>query len=1237
MPATITGLPLFDSPETTSSAQSWHSASMQLPRVVLNRDADSQTSTSVHYSTDTGTASVNTASSNPRRPEKDSADRDRVAESSPHVHSVAASSAPERVQTPQTKIKIVDGGIIARLKAKRAAERAAQTPSPEAASPLVTKSTPHSPVVSEAFGPTPSALPSDFPPTSFRTKDFWVEAPKAFDESTKSQVLARMREQLAHRRSQSYDATLFQPLDHDSGCEQHDDDAKTSSVARETSEPNLNAHPSSLDGSLSSQSPSSTRSDPPAIETITPRGTPLEDWQFHALSEITERTERSTLGNTSRHSNSIDSQFSKWSFRPKSSSSASFRRGERPVSFSGLSNISETRSDEGDLAKRSGKRRSALIAQAVETFEGGQERLSTASGSGRTPRDGAFVLASPSLAVSAPEALSPRAQGSRVSTITYAEASAAVLCKGRLLIPPLDLADAFNNPQLWQSRLCIFTATYMTVHAASIDDKPVLQLATADITCVQEQQFTSFAFKPFRVTLRDGTQHDFACSRGADRVNWIFALERAVAQSPGSRDSWIRSSGTSSIRSSKKDPIVQAVHDDEATSRATEPACPRITVDAEPRDLFGKLNEFQASNSGASAQYHDVDRFRAPEDLASTPTAFDRRYPPVSPLRTRQVSSLPLGADFGVRRGGQSISTTAAIPTMSSVASEGRKSLERSLAEARLEGRSVADSREAEPYTPEGGREWQTPRNRPTLTRDSPPLAAAESFESVDEQRRRETSHAPREDLIENVLHAIKSSDQHISSANQERERLGVFINTLAQVVTDARNDNEVRLEDILTAIYNLRQDVQALPSQVASDLVSSSNVSRPQSESIDRPLVVQDVDDGGSTSTLVEQFEAQVEAQEAAAAAKQRVRFSREYNSDEAARESLVGAQEAKQKEGQDGLVLEDEAELPKRRWSLTRTGSGKTRGPRMPNVKLWGGIDSVSQAEHAARWGGTLPRTLSAASNRLREVSEMGTAPQNQGFISEKPVASFVDAIKSDEGLALVLENLSKGDVQIDNATMAVAILEVLSRIRDSANQQTTREQMDQDERSRYNGLTRKERNDSEARRSEIHRLEALAQMNGKRQAQIEESIARLSARAEQQTKMLQDLVRNSNVNGQQQKGKGREESLSSDEEIRKLFEQVKAGVDDQVKDFRTQLTSELHKMLTEVGRLREEKKNLQTEIADLLSFQARYSNSTASHSPEAGPDVAATNATASSPVPRTAGAGPALSFFGPRAMNK
>ena len=49
----------------------------------------------------------------------------------------------------------------------------------------------------------------------------------------------------------------------------------------------------------------------------------------------------------------------------------------------------------------------------------------------------------------------------------------------------------------------------------------------------------------------------------------------------------------------------------------------------------------------------------------------------------------------------------------------------------------------------------------------------------------------------------------------------------------------------------------------------------------------------------------------------------------------------------------------------------------------------------------------------------------------------------------------------------------------------QTVDREMQDQEERNQNGGLTKRERIELESKRSEIRRLEALVQMNGKRQA--------------------------------------------------------------------------------------------------------------------------------------------------------
>ncbi|ORY77221.1 hypothetical protein BCR35DRAFT_305510, partial [Leucosporidium creatinivorum] len=113
----------------------------------------------------------------------------------------------------------------------------------------------------------------------------------------------------------------------------------------------------------------------------------------------------------------------------------------------------------------------------------------------------------------------------------------------------------------------------------------------------------------------------------------------------------------------------------------------------------------------------------------------------------------------------------------------------------------------------------------------------------------------------------------------------------------------------------------------------------------------------------------------------------------------------------------------------------------------------------------------------------------------------------------------------------------------------------------------------------------------MGGSREAKLDHALSALQAKSSEQDTLLQKIAAAMEASKTPVKA---EMDPALKEETKKLLGQVKSGVEDHVKDFRGQLTNEVQRMFKEVGKLRDEKKSLQTDIAELMSFQAKHGGS-------------------------------------------
>lgn len=161
------------------------------------------------------------------------------------------------------------------------------------------------------------------------------------------------------------------------------------------------------------------------------------------------------------------------------------------------------------------------------------------------------------------------------------------------------------------------------------------------------------------------------------------------------------------------------------------------------------------------------------------------------------------------------------------------------------------------------------------------------------------------------------------------------------------------------------------------------------------------------------------------------------------------------------------------------------------------------MSTAEHAARWGGGA-RSLS----RARSSAALDQALKEDAAASKPKHGPVVEAIKTDEGLAMALQQLAEGtaEKEIDAGTMAcafclsfrdlgaelilalrptVAVFEILQSMREISRKQKEQEEREKQEKLKNGGLSRKERAELEAKKEEIRRLEQIGHIGGSREA--------------------------------------------------------------------------------------------------------------------------------------------------------
>ncbi|GAA6002578.1 uncharacterized protein JCM10292_007740 [Rhodotorula paludigena] len=454
------------------------------------------------------------------------------------------------------------------------------------------------------------------------------------------------------------------------------------------------------------------------------------------------------------------------------------------------------------------------------------------------------------------------------------------------------------------------------------------------------------------------------------------------------------------------------------------------------------------------------------------------------------------------------------------------------------------------------------------------------------------------EQALFRILDNFEQQNGLLAHNQVQQDRVAQVIGELAKWVAEDRSLRDAQFSELVGAVNGVVQHVSDLPQRLLSSL-QTAEPARPSSAplpTVDRPEDEKDeVQDDAHLDDV-----------------------SKEDPADGAAH----GGSGTVKKRGIGINPLSSFAQLDRRMATGEAAATSKPKGPRMPGIRLWGAPAPV--ADRVNRWGGGAVQAKAVADQHDLEQALLDDAAA--GKPRHGPV---VDVLAKDEKLGQALEAIANGSADdVDAGTLSLAVFEILQTMREISQKQVAQEAKERAEREKNSGLTLKELAELEAKRAEIGRLERETAMNAERTARINEMVAQLAEKTEKADELLNKIAKDV------QDGKTTTMDPALSAEVKKLLGGVRAGVDDHVKDFRSQLTSEVQRMFKEVGKLRDEKKTLQADIAELMAFQAKQGGTlaakpVAAHSPPAAPSPAE-----AAPEPPKPGM-PTSGFFGPRAM--
>ncbi|GAA5822394.1 hypothetical protein JCM11251_006325 [Rhodosporidiobolus azoricus] len=456
------------------------------------------------------------------------------------------------------------------------------------------------------------------------------------------------------------------------------------------------------------------------------------------------------------------------------------------------------------------------------------------------------------------------------------------------------------------------------------------------------------------------------------------------------------------------------------------------------------------------------------------------------------------------------------------------------------------------------------------------------------------------EQAILRILDGFDRQNGTLERGKEHQDRMSQVMGELAKWVAGDRTLRDQQFQELLSAVNGIAQHVSGLPQHLLSALQASETTD--DSYSITAPTVDSE---GGQ-----EEDELHIDASAGVAAA------------------SLIGVQDRETVKKKPSLALNPLSSFAKLDRQIVSGidgkhggSTGKLKGPRMPGIRLWGAPEPV--ADRTNRWGGAAATVKAVEDKKQTEEALAADAEAKK-----PPHGPIVEALQKDEHLGAALQALAVSEgTEVDAGTLSLAVFEILQTMREIQKKQAQDDKRQAEERAANAGLTVKEKAELEAKKAEIVRLEREMQMTTERTAHINELVAQLAERTDKSDAMLAQIAKNVS------EGKVTQMDPALSAEVKKLLGGVRAGVDDHVKDFRGQLTSEVQRMFKEVGKLRDEKKQLQADIAELMQFQAKQGGPVPKSAPLAAsaPPKPTTDMPADPPKPGM----PSSGFFGPRPL--
>ncbi|SCV73713.1 BQ2448_6143 [Microbotryum intermedium] len=269
-------------------------------------------------------------------------------------------------------------------------------------------------------------------------------------------------------------------------------------------------------------------------------------------------------------------------------------------------------------------------------------------------------------------------------------------------------------------------------------------------------------------------------------------------------------------------------------------------------------------------------------------------------------------------------------------------------------------------------------------------------------------------------------------------------------------------------------------------------------------------------------------------------------------------------------------------------------------------GGAVKADEATHAQRWGSSPSSGMALPQIDERkgavEPHARSMATQIAPGEADRTTADLTQAVKQ-------LSGAVAREAEYDYGAVSAAVFEILQMIREAKNREIRVAHKQQLERQVNVGLTAKERHKIECKRAEMARVEAdraktadefksecipLIASDGWVEvhecfaflAGVRHAIDTLAANEAKTQNLLTEMVKHIHS------AKSTMMDPASMKEVQKLLGSVKAGVDEHIEEVKGELSQVVQRILKEVEELRDERSNLQSEIANLMVFNVEQS---------------------------------------------